>query len=192
MVGNTLTLSSTNTRYDQAYFIEYLTSINSSTNVIGNGGAVINPGALSGSISYPAAADFLSVSFNIGKQRNSARDEEKSVASIYVDLLSQTASGVIFAQSGRGTTRNIAYSFSDYDLNSGQSVLASSATVVGDTTSVADTLLDPVLSLSGGAIDVSYSSAFANGTTSLLQAISYEFSVDYYTWQCRCIRAFNT
>ena len=173
--GNTLSVTDNQSFLDQAYLVEYLANENSSGNLLGNTGVVLDSGVLNGSVTLPADAAVLDVKILHGRPSNNFRNEDKGSSNISVDVASKTASGNMFFQSGSGEDNTVAYSFSNYDLSSGLPILdsASGAITIGDSVAVASNLPNPTLSLTGSTLTMTRSSDFANNTISMLQTSSY-------------------
>jgi len=174
IAGSTLTLSGNETVSDQAYFVEYLSADTTSSNLLGGAGTVITSGVATGTVAMPAGTDFARVTITEGRTSNNFRHEDKGASVVHIDTTTNTASGVIFFESGRGDDFTASYAFTGYDLTSGVSILSSSATVVGDTSATAANLSDPILSLSGGNLTITRTAAFADDTTSMVNISGFE------------------
>ncbi len=166
-------ISSTNLA-DQAYIVEFLSNETTSAHFIGGVSALMEPGVTADTISLENAselADFVRVSLSTAPRGDNAADEKKGMATLIIDMNTLTASGVIFNHTGAGANQVASYAFSNYDLTSGNRILQSSASIVGDDS--ASVIVNPILSLSGTNLTISRSTAIAAEYTGLLSAELY-------------------
>jgi len=171
--GTSLTLTDTQSVFDQAYLAEYLTNDTKSSNLTGTAAAVMGNGVASGTLSLPAGTDFAQINVASSLANSHFSHEDKGNGSIYVDFNSMTASGVMYFQFGRGGAYTSAYSFTGYDLTSGDPILSSSATISGDITASGSGLPNPILTVSGSDIIMTRENIFATKSTTMLQGAGY-------------------
>ena len=177
--GDTLSIVDAQSRFDQAYLVEYLTSGGSSADFLGSRAAVMFANTTSSTIALPTNADYAVLTLQDSREGLATEQpsEDRGSSRIVVDLETNRASGVIFTADGRGEASTAAYAFSDYDITSGSAVIASGATRLGDSTADADILQDLTLTLSGGNLVVTRTAGIANnpdGYTTLVNVQAYE------------------
>lgn len=188
--GNSLSISQTTTIFDQSYLIEYLSSVSTSAEFLGSTGSFLATDTASETINYEASANYLILSIREASAGLGFAHEDKALGRIFVDLDTNTASGILFAQIGRSETQTASYGFSGYDITLGTSVLAQASlggvTITGD--AVADTNAphpsppgDPLSSLPewtfeaiGNTLEITRSDDMAANFTSLVSTQSFE------------------
>ena len=174
VVGSQLSLIETQSAMDQVYLVEYLSNTFTSSNYLGASSSYMASSVTTDTLTIPANTGFTRLSMLVGRAGQSASHEDKGFGSVVVDVENQTASGVVFAHTGRGDTYVAGYAFSGYDLTSGVSVLSSAATIVGDVSAAANTLIDPTIQLSGSDLTITRASDTSAIFSALWSATHYE------------------
>lgn len=179
--GDTLSLVETQSALDQAYLVEFLTADGTSSAYLDSNGAILDPGAdpvnTTATIATDANADFLIVTIQDGAGSGSATQEDNGGGRIVIDLDTGLASGVLYGQIGRGGNRNVAYAFTDYDINSGAFILDtvnSGAVITGDTVGNLNSTPNYIISMDGADLVLERSSNYAGLYGELINVQSYE------------------
>ncbi len=172
--GNILSLVERQNILDQAYLVEYLTSATSSTNFIQTLSDVMPLNDQESSFDLPTATKLIILSTQAGRGGLGSAEEDKGISRIIIDIDKGTASGTLFSQTGRGANLTASYAFANYPLNSGQPILASSATVVGDANAANSVLPNLSLSIINNILTVTQTANTAAIFTTLLNVQTYE------------------
>ena len=160
-----------------AYHVEFLTNATSSAEFIETATAVREDGDQSNvSLAIPGGADFLVINIADAATSTNSRVEYKGNSRIYVDLATQTASGVVAAQRGETDERVINYAFEDYDVSSSTvgSILSAAGSISGDISQSAGLLNDNQIYISGGNLIIDRENEFAGNFNSLVTVEYYE------------------
>lgn len=176
IVGNTLQIVE-NHGLETAYHVEFMTSNRQSTNFVGALSGAQVPGTTSSTLSIPAGTNYLILNENAAAPGADFRFEYKGFSRVYIDLDTMTASGTIAAEIGENADRTVTYAFENYDISSSTAggVLASGATIVGDTTAQASVANSPNIYINGfGDLVIERTAAFATDFTSMYTLETYE------------------
>ena len=177
--SNTLSISETQSTVDQAYLVEFLTADQSSANLVGSVSKLLAPTEAVATVVDPGNSNFAVIVAQDGRGTGNFRNEDKGFTRIVVDLDTGLASGTVFAQTGDGSSLTAAYSFTEYDITQGVSVLdpASGADITGDAASAtnnAGILHDYDISYVNGELIVERSTGVTATFTTLVTAEFYE------------------
>lgn len=176
IVGNQLRVVE-NHGLESAYHVEFMTSNRESTNFVGTLSAAQLPGSTTSTFTIPSGTNYLLLNENAAAPGSNFRYEYKGFSRIYIDLDTMTASGTIAAEIGENSDRTVTYAFENYDISASTpgGILASGATIVGDTTSLAAVSNSPNIYINGsGELVVERASAYATDFTSMYTLEAYE------------------
>ncbi len=160
------TLNSSGFNLDQTFLAEYLSAEGSSLDFVQTVSDVELKGDDTGTLSLPSTANVVVLDILGGGESGDSWHEDKVLGRVTIDLDTGLASGVIFAQIGRGEANTIAYAFTDYNISSGLSILDSSsgAVIEGDTTSDTSILADYIFDYDSSANTIDLTRVNTSGT----------------------------
>lgn len=158
---------------DQAYFVEYYSNISSSLNFLGSQSDYLSPNNTVSNTNLDSSTDMAIISISDGRGSGNSFQEDKALARVVVDLESNQASGVFFAQIGRGDDNTSAYTFENYDVTSNESVLTS-AHLSGDSIAGLESLPNWTITKTEGGIQLSRTGGMASSFNSLINVDSYD------------------
>lgn len=160
-----------------AYHVEFQTNATSSAEFIQTASAVREDGDQSNvTLAIPANADFVILNIADAATAPDSQVEYKGNSRIYIDLSTLLASGAVAAQRGETDNRVINYAFENYDVSSATvgPVIASGATVIGDTQQTQGLPNDSQIYVSGGNLIIDRNNTFASNFNSLITVEYYE------------------
>ncbi len=178
--GGVLSLVDTQNLVDQSYIAEFLSADGVSADFLGTKGEMQLIGNTSTAFAAPADTDFIVLTLADGGNGGSGTDEDKALGRFIVDLQTGLVSGTLHVTTGTGVERNVSYSFTDYDITSGASILdpLGGATLTGDYSAATNTdptvLQDFTLSVSGSTLTIERPAAPATTFNLMLNAQYYQ------------------
>ena len=174
LTGNTLSIVDTQSRVDQAFHVEYLTSNSTSSESLGISSSVMTQGQTSTVLNLPAGHSFTVLTVaSASVAGGGGQQEDKGAGYIVIDAETNLASGVIYSHSGAGEAFGTSFAFTDYDLTAGVSILASGASIVGDSTADVMVLPDYTLELAGDALTITRTGDYAGMFSDLYVADNF-------------------
>lgn len=174
---------------ETAYIVEFLSADGNSTNFLSAGNTVQNAGESTSALNFPTELEpstgdkgIIALNAISAAAGSNFAVEHKGFARLLIDLDTNTVSGNIAAQRGENADNTVTYSFEDYPLIDKRissatpvSILASSASVFGDSSAEATVVQNPTIYINtGGQLVINRASGFASVYTSIYTAEYYE------------------